>query len=73
MPLKRTLAFGLALLGASLSMDPAVPQGLNLDLSIPSVALFESKGAAAPPPSCTADGKTDWSNACDLPLLAGAL
>lgn len=21
-----------------------------------------------PPPSCTADGKTDWSNACDIPL-----
>lgn len=25
---------------------------------------------ATPPPTCTPDGGTDWSNACDLPLLA---
>jgi hypothetical protein len=31
-------------------------------------------GASAPPPvSCIADGKTDWSNACDLPLLAAVM
>lgn len=25
-------------------------------------------GTITPPPSCTADGKTDWSNACDIPM-----
>lgn len=33
---------------------------------------FYGAGGAgpAPPPTCTADGGTDWSNACDLGLLA---
>lgn len=37
----------------------------NCGPMVPNVAAV-----VVPPPSCTADGKTDWSNACDLPLLA---
>lgn len=55
MPFKRTLAFGLALLSAS----PAVPQGLNLDLSIPSVAVLQNHVTGAPP-ACNA-GQLDFS------------
>lgn len=28
-----------------------------------------SGSVTPPPPTCTPDGGTDWSNACDLPLL----
>lgn len=37
------------------------------------IANIQGGASAAAPVSCTADGKTDWSNACDLPLLAAIM
>lgn len=30
--------------------------------------MGNNTAGGGPPPMCVADGKTDWSNACDLPL-----
>jgi hypothetical protein len=37
------------------------------------VSQSNSGGGNPVPPSCTADGGTDWSNACDIPLMAAIM
>jgi hypothetical protein len=30
--------------------------------------MVPTGGTSSSPPGCTPDGKTDWSNACDIPM-----